>query len=157
MLDSIYMNYINFSPICNDIIQFVPIWESFWSPNQWWGATVLFYMLLTFQLSILVCFYVQSLIYTPIYLLFTLNSVSTVYHCVLLRARCKNEGGGVVWVAQNCSRLCAQNYAGARFNVTIRGPMLGPSPDLGPAGEWGVNICEPFMSTISRPQLRSVP
>ena len=99
MLDSIYMNYINFSPICNDIIQFVPIWESFWSPNQWWGATVLFYMLVTFQLSILVCFYVQSLIYTPIYLLFTLNAVSTVYHCVLLRARCKNEGGGVVWVA----------------------------------------------------------
>ena len=44
---------------------------------------------------------VESLIYTPISLLFTPFSFSTVYHRVLLHVRCKNEGRGVTWVPYN--------------------------------------------------------
>ena len=33
---------------------------------------------------------VQSLLYTPIYLLFTPNSVSSICHCVLSRMQCAN-------------------------------------------------------------------
>ena len=44
-------------------------------------ATVLFSMLVSFRLSLLVCFpfSVQSLLYTPISLLFTLNSLTTIF------------------------------------------------------------------------------
>ena len=43
---------------------------------------------------------VQSLLYMPISLIFTLNYLCTVCHRVLSRAQCANEGGGgIAWVA----------------------------------------------------------
>ena len=48
--------------------------------------------------------------------------------------------GGVTRVAKNRSRMRAQNYSGARFIASTRGPMPGPSPALGPAGYWEVEL-----------------
>ena len=52
-------------------------------------------------------------------------------------ARYVNEGGegGVTRVAKHISRMCTQNYSGARFIAPTRGPIPGPSLALGPAGD----------------------
>ena len=64
------------------------------------------------------------------------------------------RGGGVAWVTKNLSRICAQNYAGAQFNLPTQGPMLGPSPAPGPAEDWEVELCRSCVNTILRPRLR---
>ena len=68
---------------------------------------------------------VQSLIYTLISLIFTSNSVTTICHHVLSRARCANKGGGGVNGWRRIFFLLTWNYARAKFNVpTVHLPVL---------------------------------
>ena len=42
--------------------------------------------------------------------------------------------GRITQVTENRSRICAQNYYGAQFNVTTQGSISGPGPDPGSSG-----------------------
>ena len=43
-------------------------------------------------------------------------------------------------MGKNRSWVLTRNYSGARFIVPTRGPMPGPSPAPGTAGDWGVEF-----------------
>ena len=115
------------------------------------NATVLLSMLVSFHLPFLVQFpfSVQSLIYTPISLIFTQNALATIFPRVELRAWCVNEGlSGVAWLVWRYSWPCAQNYASTKFNVPTWVPMLASSPAPCPVGDWADVHCRLYISMI---------
>ena len=73
------------------------------------------------------------------------------------RAQCMNEGlaGGVVLVEKTLMWVCTCNYSSTQFITPIQGLILGPSPDLGPAGFWGDKLRRSCGSTTSRWRFRS--
>ena len=91
---------------------------------------------------------VQSLISTPKSLLF--NPISFLRLPQLVFSVCglvehahgaqMRVGGGVTRVAKSRSRMCAQNYSGAKVIVPAQGQIPGPSAAPGPVGDWGVEL-----------------
>ena len=116
---------------------------------------------------------VQSLLYTPNSVIFT--PIQFFYlplfwkHTCLgvfifppvhtndsVRAMHKWGGGGrVMQVAKIIARVGTQNYSGNQFISPIQGPILGPSPVPGFAGDWGDEICGSYGSTALRQRLQS--
>ena len=100
---------------------------------------------------------VQSLLYTPISLIFTPSYLTTnppVWY--FMRGAHMGRGvgwGGAYWVAWKCSWLWAQTYVSAQLNVSTWFPNQGPTPAPCPAGDWGVDLRGLYLSTISQPQL----
>ena len=58
-------------------------------------------------------------------------------------------------------QVCAQNYSGTRFITPSQSPILGPSPDLGPSGDWeaistdysGVRPCDRSCNMVFNPAI----
>ena len=123
--------------------------------RKWWGnATILFYMLVSFQLPNLVCFpsnpcFILQLTW---FLIRIISLPHTTMCCFTWGARMKGAWGGVIWMAYNCYWLHERNYSDMLFNVKTRGQMPYPSPATGTTGGWGVETHGLFVSTISWPQ-----